>query len=326
MTDNPIPRRQFLVGAGVAGTAVAAALAPNLTPPAAAQTPAAAATTPAVEPFLTLTATEAAFITAAVDTLIPADELTPAGSDCGIAVFIDRQLASAWGGGAKSYRAGPFQKGKPEQGYQLALTPREYFAAGIAAANEWSRHTYGKEFDRLATDDRIAALTTMDEGKAEFREGGYEYHQSWVDLDLGAEGGSDSESPKGERERRTGHGASGGEAGSKEPEPPKTTASPQAKQSSAVKPQSPSTKPVTVDKDKQRAVKRFEKQVAEAEAKVADLEARLAGMQKEMASMDPSDWQAFSARLDAQKGLEADLAYAMSDWEAAQGALEEAQR
>jgi ATP-binding cassette subfamily F protein 3 len=81
-----------------------------------------------------------------------------------------------------------------------------------------------------------------------------------------------------------------------------------------------------VDKDKQRAVKRFEKQVTEAETKVADLEARLTEMQKEMAVMDPSDWQAFSAMLNAQKALEADLAYAMSDWEAAQGALEEAQR
>jgi ATP-binding cassette subfamily F protein 3 len=66
--------------------------------------------------------------------------------------------------------------------------------------------------------------------------------------------------------------------------------------------------------------------VAEAEAKVAELEAQLAGIQKEMAAMDPTDWQAFNAKLDAQKGLEADLAYAMSDWEAAQGALEDAQR
>ena len=73
-------------------------------------------------------------------------------------------------------------------------------------------------------------------------------------------------------------------------------------------------------------MKRFEKQVAEAEAKVAELEAKLADLQKEMAAMDPADWQAFSAKLDAQKTLEADLAYAMSDWEAAQGALEDAQR
>ena len=79
-----------------------------------------------------------------------------------------RQLASAWGGGAKSYRAGPFLKGKPEQGYQLPLTPAEFITAGIAAANAWSRKTFGKDFDRLDADRRIEALKAMQEGKAEF--------------------------------------------------------------------------------------------------------------------------------------------------------------
>jgi len=153
---------------------------------------------------------------------------------------------------------------------------------------------------------RVAdSLLRIHEGRAEFREGGYEDHQAWVDLDLGSED----------------------EAGSQEPEAPKKAASTHAKPAAAGKPQSPAPqKPAAIDKDKQRAIKRFEKQVAEAEAKVADLEARLAELQKEMAAMDPTDWQAFSARLDAQKALEGDLAYAMSDWEAAQGALEEAQR
>src|SRR5262249_59617604 len=41
-------------------------------------------------------------------------------------------------------------------------------AAGIAAANAWSRKTYGKEFDRLSAADRVAALKAMEEGKAEF--------------------------------------------------------------------------------------------------------------------------------------------------------------
>ena len=154
---------------------------------------------------------------------------------------------------------------------------------------------------------RVAdSLLRIHEGRAEFREGGYEDHQAWVDLDLSAED----------------------ESGSSEPEPPKKLASPQAKPSPAARPQgldgTPS-KPRPIDKDKQRSVKRFEKQVAEAEAKVADLEAKLADLQKEMAAMDPADWQAFNAKLDGQKTLEADLAYAMSDWEAAQGALEDAQ-
>ena len=68
------------------------------------------------------------------------------------------------------YRAGPFHKGKPEQGYQLPLTPREFFAAGIAAANAWTRQTYGKDFDFLSAAQRVQALTAMEEGKAEFRD------------------------------------------------------------------------------------------------------------------------------------------------------------
>jgi gluconate 2-dehydrogenase gamma chain len=154
----PIARRNFLLGAG---TAVAAGLTP--TPQAQAQTPAPAPTAaPADEPLLTLTATEHAFFVAAVDTIIPADELSPSGSDCGVATFIDRQLAGAYGSD------GPFPKGKPELGYQLALTPREFFRAGIAAANDWTRKTYGKDFDRLPDKDREAALKEMEGGKAPF--------------------------------------------------------------------------------------------------------------------------------------------------------------
>jgi gluconate 2-dehydrogenase gamma chain len=170
MTD-PVKRRNFMLGAG---TAVAAGLAGTqaASAPAPQPAPAGPTTGPTTgnepEALLTLTAGEAAFIVAAVDTLIPADALSPSGSDCGVAVFIDRQLASAWGGGDKSYRSGPFHNGKPEQGYQLPLTPREYFAAGIAAANAWSHKTYGKEFDRLAPADRAAALQAWEGGKAQF--------------------------------------------------------------------------------------------------------------------------------------------------------------
>jgi gluconate 2-dehydrogenase gamma chain len=160
----PIARRNFLLGAG---TAVAAGLTP--TPPAQAQTPSPAPTAaPADEPLLTLTATEHAFFVAAADAIIPADELSPSGSDCGVATFIDRQLAGAYGSGARLYRDGPFPKGKPELGYQLSLTPREFFRAGITAANDWTRKTYGKEFDRLSEKDREAALKAMEEGKAPF--------------------------------------------------------------------------------------------------------------------------------------------------------------
>jgi gluconate 2-dehydrogenase gamma chain len=170
--DGKLARRDFMRGAGVAAvaatTAAPATAAPSVQNQVAAQTPAPATATAEPETWLALTPTEAAFVVAAVNTLIPADDLSPSGSDCGVAVFIDRQLASAWGGGDKMYRSGPYHRGTPEQGYQLALTPREYFAAGIAAANAWSRTTYGKEFDRLGAADRAAALTAMETGKAAF--------------------------------------------------------------------------------------------------------------------------------------------------------------
>ena len=168
-----IARRSFLKGAGAAGTAAATALGGTLTAPALAQTapPAPVANVPpAPEPLLTLTATEAAFLSAAYDTFIPADRLSPSGTDCGLVAFIDRQLAGAWGGGARLYRGGPFIKGTREQGYQLSLTPREYFAAGIKATNAWTRKACGKDFDRLAGAERDAALKTMDAGKAELAE------------------------------------------------------------------------------------------------------------------------------------------------------------
>ena len=175
MSDDSIPRRSFLKGAGAAGTAVATALSGSLAAPAQAQTapPAKDASpppSPVAEAHLTLTATEAAFLSAAYDTFIPADRLSPSGTDCGLVAFIDRQLAGAWGGGAKQYRSGPFIKGTREQGYQLPLTPREFFAAGIKATNAWTHKTYGKDFDRLAPAEREVALKTMDAGKAEFDE------------------------------------------------------------------------------------------------------------------------------------------------------------
>src|SRR5882724_6700798 len=170
MADNDVPRRSFLKTAGAAGTLAATALAGALPRAAEAQTPPAqpVAAPAQAEPLLTLTADEAAFFSAAYDTIIPADRLSPSGTDCGCVIYIDRQLAGAWGNGARLYRNGPYLPARPEHGYQLPLTPREFFAAGIRAANVWSHKTYGKDFDRLSVADRMAALTAMEEGRAEF--------------------------------------------------------------------------------------------------------------------------------------------------------------
>ncbi|HLH88627.1 MAG TPA: gluconate 2-dehydrogenase subunit 3 family protein [Xanthobacteraceae bacterium] len=165
-------RRKFLLGAGLAGASVASGLTGELaaaTPAEAAPAaPQPAATAAEPETYLVLTATEVAFMSAMADTIIPADELSPSGTDCGVVAYIDRQLAGAYGAGDRVYRSGPFHRGAPEQGYQLALTPREYFTAGIAAANAWSHKTFGKELDRLAPAERIDALKQIEAGTAKF--------------------------------------------------------------------------------------------------------------------------------------------------------------
>src|SRR5215472_5157150 len=156
MSDDAIPRRGFLKGAGAAGAAAATVLSGH-SDAAQAQTPPTAAETATNEAHLTLTVTEAAFLSAAYDTIIPADALSPSGTDCGLVTYIDRQLAGAWGNGARMYRNGPYFPAKPEHGYQLPLTPREYFAAGVRSANAWCRKTYGRPLDALSAADRNAA-------------------------------------------------------------------------------------------------------------------------------------------------------------------------
>lgn len=121
---------------------------------------------PVSHAYAFLSAPEAAFIEAAVDRLIPADDLTPGGTDCGVATFIDRQLAGAWGSGDRTYMQGPWQKGVPTQGYQSPMTPAEFFRAGIAATNAYCRKTLQKDFDRLTVDQQVKVLQDMEQGRA----------------------------------------------------------------------------------------------------------------------------------------------------------------
>jgi gluconate 2-dehydrogenase gamma chain len=163
-------RRDFLKGAVVGGAAATV----NLPQSAAAQqpTPAPAAAADAANPgygFLNLE--EAAFVEALVDHMVPADALTPKGTDIGINIYIDRALASGWGKGDRLYMQGPWKRGAPSQGYQLPLTPAQLYRAGIAATNAHCRKTYGKPFDRLDEKQREEVLVGLSTGKVTFDDG-----------------------------------------------------------------------------------------------------------------------------------------------------------
>lgn len=99
-----------------------------------------------------------------VDVMCPADVLTPTGTSCGLVHFIDRQLAGAFGQGERLYRRGPWRPGRPEHGYQLPMTPEQFFKTGLGAADELCEQRHGKRFAALETPMADAFLTEVANG------------------------------------------------------------------------------------------------------------------------------------------------------------------
>lgn len=163
-------RRNFLKGAVVGSAAAATG---TVAAPETAQAQAQPQAAPPSQPgYAFLNIEEAAFVEALVDHMVPADDLSPKGTDIGINIFIDRALAGGWGKGERLYMQGPWKRGTPNQGYQLPLTPAQLYRAGIEATNAHCRKTYGgKPFDRLDAKQREEVLLGLSEGKITFENG-----------------------------------------------------------------------------------------------------------------------------------------------------------
>jgi gluconate 2-dehydrogenase gamma chain len=158
-------RREFLGGVGVAGAAAAAALAPVAPVQAQVTQVAAPAATKLPDGYMFLQPQEALFVEAVVDHMVPKDELTPSGTDIGIATFIDRALAGSWGKGDRLYRQGPWGKGTANQGYQLPFAPAGLYRAAIAGSNDYCRKTFGKTFEQCTAAQKETFLKDLSAGK-----------------------------------------------------------------------------------------------------------------------------------------------------------------
>ena len=166
--DDTMKRRGFLrqvVGVGSV-LPLAGGIAAAVPPVAAAQAaaPAASAARPLIG-YVSFSQDEAAFVETMVDIMCPADAYTPSGVDCGLPIYIDRQLAGDFGRGAKRYAQGPWVQGKPQQGYQLPLTPEQYFKAGLAAANAACIAKHAKPFDQVTPAQASAFLDDLGASK-----------------------------------------------------------------------------------------------------------------------------------------------------------------
>src|SRR3974390_193757 len=158
-------RRDFLKASVAGGAAAATPALPQSAQAQASGAPLAAAG------YMLLNIDEAAFVEALVDHMVPADDLSPKGTDIGINIYIDRALAGGWGKGERLYMEGPWNPGTPSQGYQLPLTPAQLYRAGIEATNAHCRKTYGKTFDRLDEKQREEVLIGLSAAKIELASG-----------------------------------------------------------------------------------------------------------------------------------------------------------
>src|ERR1700756_1928968 len=141
-TPSALERRGFLKSLGVAGVVGGAAALPatagaQMKMPGGAAQPAPSTAHQAAPAYIFFNPDEAVFAEKAVGTLIPSDAVGPGALESGVAIYIDRQMAGAFGKGARLYMQGPFAEGTPQQGYQLPLLPSELIRAGIADAQAW---------------------------------------------------------------------------------------------------------------------------------------------------------------------------------------------
>jgi len=104
---------------------------------------------------------DVAFLRAAVDRLIPADDY-PSASQAGVLTYIDGQLAGVYGRGERMYLAPPHRTGTPEQGYQLGLSPAALYRKSLDAL---ASHPLGRDFPSRPGAQQDAFLRELEAGE-----------------------------------------------------------------------------------------------------------------------------------------------------------------
>lgn len=113
-------------------------------------------------------AAETSFINAALERLIPSDELGPGAKEAGVVTFIDRQLGGPFGRAQTWYMQGPWKEGTTQQGYQLKLTPAELYRIAIEDVDVYCRRTFGnRPFAELDGATRDKVLKGLEHGEIE---------------------------------------------------------------------------------------------------------------------------------------------------------------
>jgi len=151
-------RRSFLKGALVPATALLGGGADAIFPRAAAADSASAFGNYQPTYF---TDAEWKFINAATDRLIPSNADGPGALELHVPEFIDRQMETDYGHGARWYLQGPFNPDAAfTLGYQMRYSPRDLYRAAIPELNAWCQSTHAKAFADVdgSTQDQVLGL------------------------------------------------------------------------------------------------------------------------------------------------------------------------
>ncbi|ALM82950.1 gluconate 2-dehydrogenase subunit 3 family protein [Bordetella sp. N] len=169
--DDQEPRRKFLrqvISIVPASTLATGAALTQTACSSGTSTTTAASTNTSYDPRY-FTADEWKFLHAAVDRLIPADELGPGAVAAQVPVFLDKQMELPYGHGKLWYMQGPFHTDQtPEMGYQLSLAPRDIYRLGIAACDAYCKKQFNKIFADLDHAQQEAVLGDMEHNKVKF--------------------------------------------------------------------------------------------------------------------------------------------------------------
>src|SRR6201984_234400 len=82
-------------------------------------------------PLRFLSQAEALIVAAAASRIFPSDDAGPGAREAGVAIYIDRQLASSYGRDRFRYTQPPFEDAPRELGYQGKETPRQIYREGL---------------------------------------------------------------------------------------------------------------------------------------------------------------------------------------------------
>ncbi len=116
-------------------------------------------------PYEFFTPAEVSFIDAAISRLIPNDDLGPGAREAGVTVFLDRQLAGAYGRAQHWYMQGPWKQGDDTQGYQSRLTPAQLYRTAIKFIDDHCRQKFnGRVFSGLTADQQDQILVGLENG------------------------------------------------------------------------------------------------------------------------------------------------------------------